>query len=70
MHPVFAIDFFISPRRTIADLEACLRDSDAHALQRNVESFFAQRPVDMLGLCAQDFIAVVEAALASKAIVL
>ena len=64
----FSGDFFISPRRTIADLEACLRDSDVHAVQRNVETFFAQRTVDMLGLCAQDFVAVIQSALASKAI--
>jgi len=62
----FSGDYFISPRRTIADLEACLRDSDAQALRRNVEAFFAQRQVDMLGLCAADFCAVVEAALAQK----
>ena len=64
----FSGDFFISPRRTIADLEACLRDSDAQALRRNVELFFAQRTVDMLGLRAQDFMAVLESALASKEI--
>lgn len=62
----FSGDYFVSPRRTIADLEACLRDSDAQALRRNVEAFFAQHPVDMLGLCAADFCAVVEAALAQK----
>lgn len=64
----FSGDFFISPRRTIADLEACLRDSDVQALQRNVETFFAQRTVDMLGLCTQDFVVVIQSALASKAI--
>ncbi len=62
----FSGDYFISPRRTIADLEACLRDSDAQALRRNVEVFFAQRSVDMLGLRAADFCAVVEAALAQE----
>ena len=64
----FSGDFFISPRRTIVDLEACLRESDARAICANVETFFAQRPVDMLGLRAQDFSAVIEAALASVAI--
>lgn len=62
----FSGDFFISPQRSIADLEACLRDSDAQACRRNVETFFAQRQVDMLGLCAHDFVAVIETALASK----
>ena len=64
----FSGDFFISPRRTIADLEAHLRNSDARSLRQHIETFFAQRTVDMLGLSAQDFVTVLEAALASKAV--
>jgi len=64
----FTGDFFVSPRRTIADLEAALRDSDARAVRQNVETFFAARAVDMLGLRAEDFSAVIEAALAQQAV--
>lgn len=62
----FSGDFFVSPRRTIADLEAALRDSDARTVRDNVAAFFAARTVDMFGLCADDFSAVVEAALAKR----
>lgn len=62
----FSGDYFISPRRTVADLEASLRDSDARRLRHNVAAFFAERNVDMLGLRAEDFSAVIEAALAQK----
>ena len=62
----FSGDFFVSPRRTIADLEAALRDSDARAVRQNVAAFFAERQVDMLGLRAEDFSAVIEAALAQQ----
>jgi len=64
----FSGDFFVSPRRTIADLEAALRDSDARAVRHNVAAFFATRQVDMLGLCADDLSAVIEAALAQQAV--
>lgn len=64
----FSGDFFVSPRRTIADLEAALRDSDVHAVRQNVTVFFAEREVDMLGLRAEDFSAVIEAALAQQAL--
>jgi lipoate-protein ligase A len=64
----FTGDFFVSPRRTIADLEAALRDSDARAVRQNVAAFFAAREVDMLGLRAEDFSAVIEAALAQQAV--
>ncbi len=60
----FSGDFFVQPKRTIADLEAALRDTEAQAVARNVEAFFATRRVDMLGLEAADFVTVLEAALA------
>lgn len=62
----FTGDFFVSPRRTIADLEACLRNSAVVALRANIEIFFAQHPVDMLGLSATDFCTVIETALAQQ----
>ena len=65
----FTGDFFISPRRTIADLEACLRDSTVIALRSNIEIFFAQHKVDMLGLSAADFCTVIETALTQQVLV-
>ena len=65
----FSGDFFVSPRRAIADLEAQLRDIDAALLKRHVQDFFAARTVDMLGLRPEDFVEVIEAALAQRAVV-
>ena len=56
-------DFFVQPKRTIADLEACLRDMGANSLERRVDEFFASRSVDLLGLRAADFALVVREAL-------
>jgi lipoate-protein ligase A len=64
----FSGDFFVSPRRTIADLEAQLRDTDAALLKQHVRDFFAARTVDMLGLRPEHFVEVIEAALAQRAI--
>jgi lipoate-protein ligase A len=60
----FSGDFFVSPKRAIADLEAHLRDTDAALLKRHVQDFFAARTVDMLGLRPEDFIEVIETAIA------
>ena len=59
----FTGDLFVNPRRTVADLEAALRDLPLDRLQQRVESFFAGRAVDMLTLTPADFIAVVRLAL-------
>ncbi|MDP1537602.1 MAG: biotin/lipoate A/B protein ligase family protein [Burkholderiales bacterium] len=59
----FTGDLFVNPRRTVADLEAVLRDLPLDRLQQKVESFFASRAVDMLTLTPADFIAVVRLAL-------
>ena len=59
----FTGDFFVSPKRVIADLEATLRDTDAADCQRRVQAFFAEREVDMLGLQPADFVAVIQLAL-------
>ncbi len=60
----FSGDVFISPRRTLADLEAALRDTLAEQLAHNVKQFFAGRAVDMLTLTAEDFVSVMHEALA------
>ena len=59
----FTGDFFVNPRRTIVDLEAALRDMPLERLEQKVASFFAGRPVDMLTLKPDDFVAVVRLAL-------
>ncbi len=59
----FTGDFFINPRRTVADLEAALRDLPLDRLEQKVDAFFAGRPVDMLTLKPADFVAVVQLAL-------
>ncbi|MHB1247463.1 MAG: lipoyl protein ligase domain-containing protein [Sulfuriferula sp.] len=60
----FSGDVFINPRRTLADLEAALRDTLAEQLALNVKRFFAARAVDMLTLTADDFVSVLHEALA------
>jgi lipoate-protein ligase A len=54
----FSGDFFVSPRRAIADLEAALRDIDQREVRVRIERFFAENAVDTLGLSAADFSAV------------
>lgn len=58
----FSGDIFVSPRRTVADLEAALCDTPLERLGQKVERFFADRQVDMLALTPNDFLAVVRAA--------
>jgi len=58
-------DFFVNPRRMVPDLEAALRDTAVTELRANVQCFFDGYPVEMLMLQRDDFIAVIEAALAS-----
>ncbi|MBI4193790.1 MAG: lipoate--protein ligase family protein [Betaproteobacteria bacterium] len=59
----FTGDIFVSPRRTVADLEAVLRDLPIGRLASRIEEFFARRPVDMLSLTPNDFLTVVRLAL-------
>jgi lipoate-protein ligase A len=63
----FSGDVFISPRRTLVDLEALLRDTLAENMARNVGRFFAGGTVDMLTLTADDFVSVLQEALAQVA---
>lgn len=59
-------DVFIQPKRTLADLEAVLRDSRVDRLEANIEQFFAVRQVDMLGLGARDFVQLIHAAIVQR----
>jgi len=59
----FSGDLFINPRRTLADLEAALRDLPLDRVDEKIRRFFAGRPVDMLTLSPDDFIAVMQRAL-------
>lgn len=58
----FTGDIFVSPRRTIVDLEAALRDTPVERLEHNVRAFFANHAADMLSLTPDDFIAVLRLA--------
>ncbi len=58
-------DFFVNPRRMVPDLEAALRDTPVDALRSNVERFFADYPVEMLMLSADDFYRALDSALQS-----
>lgn len=60
-------DFFVNPRRMAPDLEAALRDTPAAELRANVHRFFDAYPVEMLLLGREDFVAVIENALAQLA---
>ncbi|ARU30551.1 lipoate--protein ligase [Sulfuriferula sp. AH1] len=61
----FSGDVFISPRRTLIDLEAALRDSHEDHLIKIVYDFFQQRTVDMLTLTPEDIVTVIKEALAN-----
>ncbi|BAU49541.1 lipoate--protein ligase [Sulfurifustis variabilis] len=52
----FTGDFFVNPRRLVADLEAALRDSPLDGYRRTVESFFRAYPAEMLLLRREDFV--------------
>jgi lipoate---protein ligase len=53
----------VDPRRTVADLEAALRDLPINRLAQKIEWFFANRPAAMGALTAADFIMVVQRAI-------
>ena len=65
----FTGDIFVSPRRTVADLEAALRDSPLDRLEQKTLAFFAGRPVDLLGLTPADFVTVVRMAVGDPLLV-
>ncbi|OOC09692.1 MULTISPECIES: lipoate--protein ligase family protein [Thioalkalivibrio] len=57
-------DVFVKPTRTIADLEASLKDTPVTEMEDRVRAFFAEREVEMLQLTPEDFIAALREALA------
>lgn len=56
-------DFFVNPKRMVADLEAALRDSPLDDYRATINRFFDRYPVEMLMLRREDFIAAIETAL-------
>jgi lipoate-protein ligase A len=59
-------DFFVTPPRTVFDLEACLRGAHRAEAGAAVARFFAEASVDLLTIAPADFRAVIEAALAAR----
>jgi lipoate-protein ligase A len=57
-------DFFVTPPRTVFDLEASLRNVPVRDAGAAVERFFAQAKVGLLSVTPADFRAAIEAALA------
>ena len=58
----FSGDIFVNPRRAVADLEAALKDVALDDVASTVRAFFAELSCDMLGLTAEDFVAVLHQA--------
>jgi len=56
-------DFFIKPRRLIADLESALRNIPIAELPQGIEDFFVDYPSELLMLNPDDFIQVIQAAI-------
>ncbi len=56
-------DFFVTPPRTIFDLEAALRGTPVGEVRERVERFFTEAEVGILSAGASDFADVVEAAI-------
>ncbi|MHB8455787.1 MAG: lipoate--protein ligase family protein [Acidiferrobacterales bacterium] len=63
----FTGDFFVNPRRMVADLEAALRDCALADYRATINRFFDGYPVEMLLLRRDDFAAAIAAALQSLA---
>lgn len=56
-------DFFVTPPRTVFDLEAALRGTPVGEVREKVERFFAEAKVGLLSAGAGDFADVIEAAI-------
>lgn len=65
----FTGNLAVNPRRTVADLEAALRDLPLSRLVPKVEWFFASRPVDIGALTRDDFVTVVRRAVGQPLLV-
>lgn len=63
----FAGDFFVQPKRVIADLEASLRNVRLESVPERIRAFFAETPAEMLLLEPEDFILAFQQLLPSKA---
>ena len=59
----FSGDFFVNPPRTVADLEAALKDCAVDNIAPTIARFFQARQVEMHALKASDFAAAVDQAL-------
>lgn len=59
----FSGDFFVNPPRTVADLEAALKDCAVDNIASTVARFFHGRQVEMHAVTASDFAAAVDQAL-------
>jgi lipoate-protein ligase A len=59
-------DFFITPPRIIYDLESRLRDVPTTEIAEVVRGFFSSRPVDLMSLSVEDFVTVIERAIAMQ----
>lgn len=59
-------DFFVTPPRTIIDLEASLRGVEVDAVDGHVDAFFAAKNVDLLSVSPRDFSAAIQAAIYSS----
>ena len=58
----FSGDIFVTPRRTVADLEAALCELPVDRLAQKVEGFFAGQPAELRSLTPADFITAVRLA--------
>ncbi|MDH5256445.1 MAG: lipoate--protein ligase family protein [Gammaproteobacteria bacterium] len=56
-------DYFVTPRRTVNDLEATLKEIPADQMETKVNAFFEQTEAEMMMLEAADFIAAINLAL-------
>ncbi len=59
-------DFFVTPPRTVLDLEAALRGTPAKDARQSVESFFSDAEVGLLTIAPGDFATAIEDALAAN----
>jgi lipoate-protein ligase A len=60
-------DFFLAPQRILVDLEGALRNTALGDLDRNVERFFAEHPVQSVMLEPGDFVDAIRAAVGAPA---
>lgn len=59
-------DFFVTPPRTVFDLESALRGTPVGEIREKVEEFFAKAEIGLLSAGAADFADVLEAAATGK----